>query len=68
VQRLSDRLPLKPLACETPLPPLPVHASYREDPTSVVASGVVDAILDFIGAPRTPHKAGRKASSKKSMN
>jgi len=67
VQRLSDRLPLKPLTCDTPLPPLPVHASYREDPTSVVASGVVDAILDFIGAPRTPHKAARKASSKKSM-
>jgi len=67
VQRLSDRLPLKPLTCDTPLPPLPVHASYREDPTSVVASGVVDAILDFIGAPRTPHKAARKSSSKKSM-
>jgi DNA-binding transcriptional LysR family regulator len=68
VLRLSDRLPLKPLKCETPLPPLPVHASYREDPTSVVASGVVDAILDFIGAPRTARKALRKSSSKKPIN
>jgi DNA-binding transcriptional LysR family regulator len=63
VQRLSDRLPLKALLCDTPLPPLPVHASYREDPTSGVASGVVDAILDFIGAaPRS-----RKIPSKKSI-
>jgi DNA-binding transcriptional LysR family regulator len=63
VQRLSDRLPLKALLCDTPLPPLPVHASYREDPTSVVAAGVVDAILDFIGA--APKK--RKSPSKKSI-
>jgi DNA-binding transcriptional LysR family regulator len=60
VQRLSDRLPLKPLKCDTPLLPLPVHASYREDPTSAVASGVVDAILDYIGAPRTPPGNHRK--------
>jgi DNA-binding transcriptional LysR family regulator len=51
VQRLSERLPLKPLKCEAALPPLPVHASYRDDPTSVVASGVLDAVFDFIGAP-----------------
>jgi DNA-binding transcriptional LysR family regulator len=63
VQRLSDRLPLKALLCDTPLPPLPVHASYREDPTSGVAAGVVDAILDFIGAaPQT-----RRSSSNKSI-
>ncbi|MEO8152681.1 MAG: LysR family transcriptional regulator [Rhizobacter sp.] len=63
VQRLSDRLPLKPLKCDTVFPPLPVHASYREDPTSAVAAGVVDAILHYIGAA----PAGRKASSKKPM-
>jgi DNA-binding transcriptional LysR family regulator len=49
VQRLSERLPLKPLKCEAALPPLPVHASYRDDPTSVVAQGVVDAVLDYVG-------------------
>ena len=64
VQRLSGRLPLKALLCETALPPLPVHASYRVDPTSTVPAAVVDAILDFIGvAPRTA-----KRSSKKSIN
>ena len=62
VQRLSDRLPLKALLCETPLPPLPVHASYRVDPTSSVAAGVVDAILDFIGvAPRTANRSSKKS-------
>jgi len=30
---------------------LPVHASYRDDPTSVVAAGVLDAVFDFIGVP-----------------
>ena len=49
VQRLGDRLPLKPLNCATALPPLPLHASYRQDPTSSVALGVLDAIFQFIG-------------------
>ena len=51
VLRLSERLPLKALKCAQRLPPLPVHASYREDPTSSVAAGVLDAILFYIGAP-----------------
>lgn len=49
VEKLSGRLPLKPLHCEAKLPPLPVHASYREDPTSAVTQGVLDAVLDYIG-------------------
>jgi DNA-binding transcriptional LysR family regulator len=56
VQRLSERVPLKPLKCEAVLPPLPVHASYREDPTSAVAQGVVDAVLAFIGVPPNHRK------------
>lgn len=59
VQRLSERLPLKPLRCEAALPPLPVHASYRDDPTSAVALGVVEAVLDYVG--------GSARTSKKSM-
>ena len=51
VQRLAGRLPLKPLKCEAALPPLPVHASYREDPSSSVAQGVVEAVLGYVGAP-----------------
>jgi DNA-binding transcriptional LysR family regulator len=58
VQRLSERLPLKPLKCELPLPPLPVHASYRDDPSSTVTTGVLDAVFDFIGA-NTAHRKKR---------
>ena len=61
VQRLAARLPLKPLNCEARLLPLPVHASYRDDPTSVVAQGVVDAVIDYVGAARvsTNHRKKR---------
>jgi len=59
VERLSERLPLKPLKCEAPLPPLPVHASYRDDPTSMVAQGVVDAVLEYVGVPKRKVKKAR---------
>ncbi|HJW11852.1 MAG TPA: LysR family transcriptional regulator [Albitalea sp.] len=48
LRRLTERLPLKRLNCEAALPPLPVHASYREDPTSAVAQGVVEAVVDYV--------------------
>jgi DNA-binding transcriptional LysR family regulator len=60
VKKLSARLPLKPLKCEAALPPLPLHASYREDPTSSVASGVLDAVFDFIGLNAGNPKGHRK--------
>jgi DNA-binding transcriptional LysR family regulator len=47
-KRLSGRLPLVPLKCDEPLLPLPVYASYREDPTSLVNTGVLDAVFEFI--------------------
>jgi len=56
VQRLAQRLPLKPLKCEAELPPLPIHASYRDDPSSEVARGVVDAVADFVGASAAHRK------------
>lgn len=59
VQRLAERLPLKPLPCELVLQPLPVHATHREDPGSPVAREVVDAVFDFIGV--------KPVRSKKSM-
>lgn len=49
VERLSERLPLKPLKCAATLAPLPVHASYRDDPTSMLAQEVVDGVIAFIG-------------------
>jgi len=49
VQRLAGRLPLKPLRCEAELAPLPMHASYRDDPGSPTVREVVDAVFAFIG-------------------
>jgi len=74
VLRLGERLPLKPLACESPLLPLPVHASWRDDPTSSVAIDVLDAVFDYIGVPKPGSKKHQKRSvpqdrsSKKSMS
>jgi len=59
-QRLAERLPLKPLACEAALTPLPVHLSYRHDPSSGVPAEVIDAVLAFAGAaPAAPRAASR---------
>lgn len=49
VGRLAARLPLKPLACEAALPPLPVHLSWRHDPAEGVPAALVDAVLAFAG-------------------
>jgi DNA-binding transcriptional LysR family regulator len=47
-KRFSQHLPLVALKCEAPLPLLPVYASYREDPSSLVATDVLDAVFEFI--------------------
>ncbi len=60
VERLAERLPLKPLACERRLQPLPVHASWRADPTSALAQQVVEAIIDHLGGPAKAPVAHRK--------
>jgi DNA-binding transcriptional LysR family regulator len=64
VERLSERLPLRTLKSEVPLAPLPVHASYRDDPASGVVRSVVEAVFAFVGAP-VPRQ---KRASKKSMD
>lgn len=56
VQRLAQRKPLKPLKCDVMLPPLPVFASYRNDPTSAVAANILDAVFDFIKSPEAHRK------------
>jgi DNA-binding transcriptional LysR family regulator len=58
VDRLTAHLPLKTLKCEAQLPPLPVHASYREDPTSAIAVDVLEAVLSFIRVS-TDHRKNR---------
>lgn len=48
VRRLSGYEDLKILSCEVALLPLPIHASYRTDPTSRVVEMVVNSAMDFV--------------------
>jgi len=57
---LAARLPLKVLRCESELAPLPVHASWREDPASGVVREVIDAAFAFIGIKPVPSKKSMK--------
>lgn len=54
VRRLTERLPLKALACEAALTPLPVHLSWRHDPGSGVPPALIDAVLGFAGTQPRP--------------
>jgi DNA-binding transcriptional LysR family regulator len=49
VEQLADRLPVKVLRTARPLLPLPMHASFREDPSSSVAEDILDEVQAFIG-------------------
>jgi DNA-binding transcriptional LysR family regulator len=49
VQHLAQR-PLKVLTVEPLLQRLPVHASHRVDPGSSLVGGIVDAVLESVGA------------------
>jgi DNA-binding transcriptional LysR family regulator len=57
---IAARLPLKVLRCESELAPLPVHASWREDPASGAVREVVDAAFAFIGFKPVPSKKSMK--------
>lgn len=56
IEALAARLPLKPLRCDVEIAPLPVHASFREDPGSPIAREVVATAFEFIGARPVPSK------------
>lgn len=58
VRQIGARMPLKVLSCERRLPPLPVHVSYRDDPTSSLTRTVVDAMLTHLGVS-TNHRKNR---------
>ena len=47
-QSLMQVVPLKIIRAELELPPLPIHASYREDPTSTLAESVLESALAFV--------------------
>lgn len=56
VERLSSRLPLRVLRCEAPLAPLPIHASFREDPSSQLTEAVLDSALGFVSRTIPKHR------------
>jgi DNA-binding transcriptional LysR family regulator len=64
VLRLAQRQPLKLLPCEAALAPLPIHASWRDDPSMPLTEQVVDSALMFAAAsagasPRRGHRKNR---------
>ena len=68
VQRLARRLPLKALACEAALQPLPIHLSWREDPGSLPQRTLIDSLFKHLLLdPQSARRRPKPASSKKSM-
>lgn len=51
LNRLRRRMPLKALACDTPMPALPTHLSWRMDPNSLVHMELIDSMLEQLGRP-----------------
>ena len=47
-QRLVAVQELRVLKCNTALPPLPIHASYRSDPATGLVDGVLKSALAFV--------------------
>jgi DNA-binding transcriptional LysR family regulator len=60
VERLAERLPLKVLACDTALPPLPIHVSWRDEPASSAQRALIDSLPGAVAG-------ARRRSSKNSM-
>jgi len=68
-ERLAQRQPLCVLKVTQPLAALPMHASYRDDPTSQITLAAVEAAAGFAGV-KAARSAARpvRPSSKKSMS
>ena len=67
VLRLTGFARLKLLTCDTQLKSLPIHASYRTDPTSSMVETVVKSAVDFAAkttGTRVGAKTGRRTRSK----
>lgn len=60
VQRLAGFANLKLLRCDAKLQALPIHASYRTDPTSQAAEAVIKSAIAFVdGATRAPKREAK---------
>lgn len=66
VQRLVGSPDLRRLPCDTLLQPLPIHASYREDPSSNAIETVVQSALEYAERATKVAKISN-TSSKKSI-
>lgn len=65
VQRLTGFASLKLLTCDTRVKSLPIHASYRTDPTSSVVETVVRSAVQFAAeSTGASTKTGRKPAAK----
>ncbi|MDP1739774.1 MAG: LysR substrate-binding domain-containing protein [Polaromonas sp.] len=70
VERLTGFARLKPLTCDVQLQSLPIHASYRTDPTSRTVETVLQSAVAFAGGAKKRTKTatkGKPVLSKKSM-
>jgi len=66
VERLLTFPDLRMLACDARLQPLPIHASYRTDPTTFAVETLMQSAFSFVGAEKGARSKVR-TSSKKSM-
>ncbi|WP_411878833.1 LysR family transcriptional regulator [Polaromonas sp. YR568] len=65
VQRLTGFASLKLLTCDKKLKALPIHASYRTDPTSSTVETVVKSAVEFAGeGSGGGTKTGRRPAAK----
>ncbi|MEP6825001.1 MAG: LysR family transcriptional regulator substrate-binding protein, partial [Ramlibacter sp.] len=62
VERLMTFPNLRQLTCDTALQPLPIHASYRTDPSTLAVETVIKSAFAFIDA----QPGGRRAPAKRS--
>ncbi|MES2975980.1 MAG: LysR family transcriptional regulator [Pseudomonadota bacterium] len=63
VQRLMTFPDLKQLSCDVALQPLPIHASYRTDPSTFAVETLVQSALAFVDA-QPGGKAGSAGASR----
>jgi len=57
--QLARRAPLRCLLADATLAPLPIHASYREDPTSSLTESVLDSAQAYLS--NSPTSGGAPA-------
>jgi DNA-binding transcriptional LysR family regulator len=64
VQRLVTFPNLKLLPCDVALQPLPIHASYRADPSSSAVETVVKSAFAFIDAMGPPRSGAKRTTAR----